>query len=210
MVLEDQSAQVSPQVKETEEEIGSATKKAGSKEEAAAYFIIGLFLACIVSMIAVFALMKSKEAKISNLEEQIQNEVTGPLKELESEEKEVASVLGQIETLTSALTERVKYASLINDLKSNLYKKSLWGQFSFQKDTAAITGTVDSFEDLAKTVSVYKKMKGAQDVQLTGVSVNAETKKIDYSLTIKLDMSLYKINGAKPQATATASAQTNL
>jgi len=210
MVLEGQHLGVSAKVQETEEEIGGATKGAGHKEEAVAYFIIGLFLACIVSMIAVFALIKSKEAKVSNLEEQIQSEVTSPLKDLEKEEKEVASVLGQIETLTKALTERVKYASLINDLKSNLYKKALWSQLSFQKDTATISGSVDTFEDLAKTVSVYKKMKGVGEVQLTSASVNTETKRIDYGLTIKLDMSSYKINGARPKASATVSAQANL
>ena len=175
-------------VEQAEESIERTTS---SREEIGAFVIFGLLVSVIISTIIIFGLQKSKEAKISGLSEQIQSEVKSQLTTLAKEQKEITTVLNQLDALSLALTSRVKHSLLFADLKSHQLKKSQWSQVSVEGKTVSITGSADDFEGVAKAVAALRDMKAAESVKLTSAGLNEETKKVDFSLTVTLDIDQY-------------------
>lgn len=180
-----------------EEETGNRT------EDAVAFFIFGIFAAVIISVLIIFAFQKQKEMKVASLDSQIKSDVTDQLETLTAEKKQMETVLGQLDALITALDSRIKHSTLITDLKANQFKRSLWSSLSVGKSEITINGSADSLEDVAKAVAALRKVKALQDVELTGSTVNADTQKVDFTVTSKVDKKLYKyITAATPTPTS--------
>lgn len=172
-----------------------------------AYFVVGLFCAVLVLIIVVYGLERSKNNAIAALDESIKIEVTDPLSAMAKERKQNDDVIRQLATLTTALSGRVKYSQLMTDMSSGLYKKSMWTTFSLQDNVITISGVADSFDDAAKTVAAYRKLKTVKEIDLKSVNLNSEIGKVDFSYTITFDNKNYTyINPSQAQATQTPTA----
>lgn len=169
------------------------------------YFVIGLFCAVIVLIIVVFGLQKSKQVKLASIDTAIASDVTEPLKSLEKEKQQSDIVAKQLEVLTTALSSRVKYSQLMSDLTANQYKKSKWTSFAFQSTAISLSGSADSFDDVAKTVAAFRVMKAVQDISLKSVSLNQDSKKVDFTLEITVNKTLYNYLPKTQAATGTES-----
>jgi hypothetical protein len=80
----------------------------------------------------------------------------------------------------------------MGDMRSSQYKNSLWNAFTYQGDKVAIQGSVNSYEDVGRAVSAFRVMKAIKDVSLVSVNQNEETSKVDFSVELFIDNSLYK------------------
>ena len=166
------------------------------------YFVIGLFIAVFVSLIVVLGLEKAKANKLEALEKEINNEVTIPLNSLAKEKKQIDLVSKQLEVLSTALSGRIKYSQILDDLRNGQYKQSLWTSFTIQQDKISIQGSASDFESVGKTVAAFRQIKSVKDVSLKSVTVNNETNAVDFSVTIQFNPSLYKY---LPQTQASSS-----
>lgn len=178
----------------------AAEEEKESSEEIAAYFIFGVLLAIVISFAVILGLQKAKDSKIATLNQEIEEQVTAPLKSLQKEQKQIEDIKKQLDTLTLALGSREKCYQIFNDVALNLYKKTRLSDLQVKKDEITIKGTTDNLDDATKTIIALKKMKSAKDVELTSVSLNADTEKVDYTATIKIDLSLYKESAQKSSA----------
>lgn len=189
-------------VEQAEESIERATSSRG---ETAAFVIFGLLLAVVVGTVIIFGLQKSKEAKISSLSGQIQSEVRDQLATLSKEQKEITTVLGQLDALSTALSSRVKQSLLFNDLKAHQLKKSRWSQVSIENKVVTITGSADDFGSVAKAVAALRGMKAVESIKLASANLNQDTQKVEYSLSITLNTKQYEYAPANAKPTASAS-----
>lgn len=155
------------------------------------YFVIGLFCAVIVLIILVLGLSRAKESKAAALDVSIEEEVTAPLKSLAKEKKTNDLVMSQLGVLSDAVSARIKYSQLMNDLSANQYKKSQWNSFTLQQDKISIQGAADSFEDAAKAVVAFRQMAAVSNVSLKAVNLNDESGKVDFTLDITYDNKSY-------------------
>jgi Tfp pilus assembly protein PilN len=190
------------------EDIAGATGE--SSQEKIAFFIIGLALAVVACSIYVFGSQKYKNSQISSLDQQINDEVTTPLKNLSEEKAQADLVLSQIDALTTSLSKRIKYDQILKDFRDNQYKSARWTSFGFNDNGKKITisGVAGNFDDVAKTVAAIKGMKAVQDVKLVSVSINADSKEVNFTIDAEVDFSPYKLlsaNKSEAQSAATPS-----
>ena len=177
-----------------------------NKEQVLSYFIIGVFAAVIILCVIFLGMQKARVNKLATLDTQINQEVSVPLKAMDSEVKQNETVLKQLNILSTMLSGREKYSTLLGDLKNNLFKKTLWDTFSVQKDTIALSGRVDKFEDVAKVTAGLKGVKAVKDIKLRSAALDKESGKVNYSLSITYDSALYKTSGASASGGAVATA----
>lgn len=195
------------------EDITGATGE--SSQEKVAFFLIGLSLAVVACSIYVFGSQKYKNSQISSLDQQINDEVTTPLKNLSKEKAQADLVLSQIDALTTSLSQRIKYDQILKDFRDNQYKNARWTSFGFNDNDKKITisGGAGNFDDVAKTVAAFKGMKAVQDVKLVSVGINADSKEVNFTIDIGVDFSSYKVLSSRgsgtgqPTATPGSSAQ---
>jgi hypothetical protein len=175
------------------EDITGATGE--SSQEKVAFFIIGLALAVVACSIYVFGSIKYKNSQISSLDQQINDEVTTPLKNLSEEKAQADLVLSQIDALTTSLSKRIKYDQILKDFRDNQYKNARWTSFGFSNDDKKITisGSAGNFDDVAKTVAAVKGMKAVQDVKLVSVSINTDSKEVNFTVDAEVDFSPYEV-----------------
>jgi len=163
-----------------------------NKEQVLSYFIIGVFVAVLFLCVVFLGMQKTRLNKLVTLDTQINQEVTIPLKAMDNEVKQNETVLKQLNILTMMLSGREKYSTLIGDLRNNLFKKTLWDNLSVQKNTIAISGKVDKFEDIAEVTAGLKNVKAVKEIKLRSATLDKESGKINYSLSIAYDETLYK------------------
>lgn len=178
-----------------------------STSEGFSYFIIGLFFAVFILIIVIFGMEKAKTNKSASLEEVYQSDVTAPLESLSKEQSESDTAVRQLEVLTTALGGRIKYSQLMNDLTASQFKKSLWKSFTLRENTISIQGISDNFDDAARSVAAFRSMKAVKDVSLKAVNVDENTQKVDFTIQITFDSSLYKY---LPQTTPSATPEVKL
>jgi len=163
------------------------------------YFVIGIFAGVLVALILMMAWQKSKEYKISALDQTVAD-TDKNLKALDDQESQSIGLLKQLDIFSVALSGRYNHSTILNDLRANQYKKSKWTSLSFSKDGVVVSAQTDSFEDVAKSVSALKNMKAVKEVNLTSAGLNSETKKIDFEMTVLIDLSAYKTQVPKQGA----------
>jgi Tfp pilus assembly protein PilN len=169
-------------------------------------FIIGLSLAVVIGAIFIFANMKAKDAQIESLNATIERDVTTPLASLTKESAQIDTVKQQLAVLTDSLKSKYEYSKFIEDLSAKQYKKSRWTSINIVAGSATITGEVDYFEDLAKAISALKTSAYVEDVNLTQASVNEDTGKIEFGVTMVVKENLLL---AKQTAQSTNNLTTN-
>lgn len=160
------------------------------------YFVIGIFAGVLVALVLMMAWQKSKEYKISALDQTV-TDTDKNLKSLDDQESQSIGLLKQLDIFSVALSGRYSQSTILNDLRSNQYKKSKWTSLSFSKDGVVVSAQADSFEDVAKSVSALKNMKAVKEVNLTSAGLNSQTKKIDFEMTVLVDLSSYKTQAPK-------------
>lgn len=202
------------EVIEAQEDI--VESKRNEREQAAAYAVMGLFFGVLIATLSLLFLDKQKQSTISSLDQQIQQEVTTPLASLAKDEQKVETVTKQLASLNSALSSRLKFATILDDLRKRAYGKSAWTALSYKDNEFAISGYTDNFEELNKAVVAVKSAPSVKETKLTNATINEETKKVEFSLTVIVDNALYKVNATKAAALTTsatagtaASAQTS-
>lgn len=166
-------------------------------DEAVSYFIIGLSLAVIASIIFLLTYTSSKKSQIETYDEQIKNEVTTPLKTLEKEEGELSNISSQIDLLAASLSKRTKYSAILSDLAANQYKKSRWTGFNIKDGNLIIKGQADNFIDVAKSITAMKRLNSIKSIKLTNVNLDQDSKKIDFTVEAKADLKSYAFLPAK-------------
>lgn len=170
------------------------------RDEVLSYFVIGVFIGVVVLSISFLAIEKARKYKISSLSRQIQQEVDVPMQSLAKEKVLNDEVVKQLDVLTSVLTGRVKYSKLFDDLKSKQLKKSLWTNFTLQKDNIVITAKADNYADVAKSIAAIRQVKAVKDVKLSSATYDKESNKVNFTANISYDASLYKASLAATQA----------
>lgn len=170
------------------------------RDELLSYFVLGVFVALMAFCVIMMGMQRTKQNKLIALDNQIEEDVTAPLKSLENEQIESATILKQLTALNIALSDRTKFSQLLSDLKSNQYKKSLWSDFNIQDGTISISGKVDSYQDVAKAVAAMRNIKAVTDVKLSSAVYDRDSSKVTFMVTVSYDPSLYK---AAAQATST-------
>jgi len=187
-------------------EVDQSAQK-GSEASLLTYFLIGLSAAVIISAIYLLAAYKTKQMKIATLVQQIEEEVTVPLKNLASDKKQSDIVLKQLETLTTALSGKIRYSKMLGDLTAKQYKKSRWSSFTYQGDTISIAGQADNYEGAAKAVMAMRLPKAVQDVKISSATGDEKEKKVNFSVSLKVNPDLYRaaaLEAKTPVGTATA------
>lgn len=162
------------------------------------YFVIGIFAGVLVAIILMMAWQKSKEYKISAQNQTI-SDLDKNLQSVEGQQNQGVGLLKQLDIFSLVLNGRYKQSTLLDDLRKNQYKKSKWTNLSFQKSSVIISAQADSFEDVAKSVTALKSLKAVKDVTLTSAGINSDTKKVEFEMTVLVDMSAYKMQSAKAQ-----------
>jgi len=163
------------------------------REETIAYFIVGIFIAVLIAVLFSIFFLKQKEAKLTSLDEEINQSVTQPLQSYGGTLIKVVTILAQLDALNAALNSRIKYSSILTDLANLEFKKSRWTSVALQKDdTMVISGSADSFEDVAKAVIALRSLKAATDTKLSSANVNAESGKIDFVVNLKINKTMYR------------------
>ncbi len=163
-----------------------------STTEGFSYFLVGLFFAVFIIIIVIFGMEKLKTNKLASLEEVYKSDVTAPLEAMSKEQAESDTAVKQLEVLTMALGGRIKYSQLMNDMTAGQYKKSLWSAFTLRKDTISIQATADTFDDAARSVAAFRSLEAVEDASLKAVKVDENTKKVNFTIQITFDPSLYK------------------
>lgn len=171
---------------------GIASSYGVSKDDIIAYFIIGISLAIVVSVIPVLVISKTKQSKIAALDTEYQDTVTTQLATLKKEQASQAAVAAQIDALTSVLASRMKNSALIEDLGKNTLKRAKWTAVTLNGDSVSLNMTVDNFEDMAKAVAAYRNVSSVSSVKLTSASSNEGSGKVDFAVELKVDLSAYK------------------
>ncbi len=160
------------------------------------YFVIGIFAGVLIAIVFMMAWQKSKEVKLS-AQNQTLADLDKNLKTLENEHSQSIGLLKQLDIFSLVLAGRYKQSSILDDLRKNQYKKSKWTNLSFSKSSIVVGAQADNFEDVAKSVAAFKNMKAVKDVTLTAASINSDTKKVEFEMTLMVDLDLYKIKSAK-------------
>jgi len=173
-----------------------------SREDVLSYFIIGVFVSIIVLSVVFVGLQKTRQNKLATLDTQISQEVTAPLKAMEKEKLQNDTVLKQLSALSSSLSVREKYSVLLGDIKSNLYKKTYWDNFSVQKDSIVVSGKVDGFQDVAKVTAGLRNIKSVTDIKLNSAILDKDSGKVNYSINIVYDSAAYQAAAKSPSATS--------
>lgn len=186
-------------------EVDQSAQK-GSEASLLTYFLIGLSSAVIITSIYLLAAYKTKQMKVATLDQQIEEEVTVPLKNLSSDKKQSDVVLKQLETLTTALSSKVRYSKMMGDLTAKQYKKSRWATFTYQGGTISISGQADNYADAAKAVMAMRLPKAVQDVKISSATGDDKDKKINFSVSLKINPDLYRAAALEAKSTATGTA----
>lgn len=194
------------EVIETQEDI--VESKRNEREQAASYAVMGLFFGVLIATLSLLFLDKQKQSTISTLDQQIQQEVTAPLASLAKDEQKVGTVTKQLTSLNNALSSRLKFATILDDLRKRAYGKSAWTALSYKDNEFSISGYTDNFEELNKAVTAVKSAPSVKETKLTNASINEETKKVEFSLTVIVDNALYKANATKAAALTSATSGT--
>lgn len=171
---------------------GIASSYGVSKDDIVAYFIVGISLAIIVSIIPILIISKTKQSKIAALDTQYQDTVTTQLATLKKEQISQAAVSKQIDALTTALASRMKNSALIEDLSRNTLKKAKWTAMTLNGDSVSLNLTTDNFEDMAKSVAAYRGMDAVSSVKLSSANSNEASGKVDFAVELMVDLSAYK------------------
>lgn len=166
-------------------------EKGRDNEARLSYFVIGILAGVLVAIVLMMAWQKSKEYKISALDQTILD-TDKDLKSLGDQESQSVGLLKQLGIFSVALSGKYKYSSFLNDLRSYQYKKSKWTNLSFSKDAVVIGAQADSFEDVAKSVAALKNMKAIKEINLSSASLDPQTNKIDFEMTVVIDLTSYK------------------
>ena len=178
-------------------EIEQSALDGDNSENSATYFIFGVALAVICSIIPILILHKTKEATVFSLNQQIQEEVTTPLQTLTAEQKTQQNIVAEIEALTAALNSKVQNSKIIELLSSNQLKNSQWVSFSqVSEGKITISEVVSSFDDIPKVFAAYRKATGVENVTLSNADVG-EDGKITFSANLTVDPGLFKIAPVK-------------
>lgn len=168
-----------------------ASSYSTSREDVVAYFIFGIALAAIVSIVPVLVISKTKESKIASLEQQYKQEVTDQLESLKKEQKDQVLMARQIDALSVALQSRIKNSQLLEAFGRNTLKKTKWTALTLSDSSVSMSLVADNFDDVAKTVSAYRGMESVKSVRLTSAASNEESGKIDFAVDVTVDMSQY-------------------
>jgi Tfp pilus assembly protein PilN len=179
------------------------------RDEVLSYFIIGVFVGVVVLAVSFLTIEKTRQSKISSLSQQMQQEVDVPMQSLATEKVQNDEIIKQLSTLTSVLAGRVDYSKLFDDLRGGQYKKSLWTNFALQKDSITITAKADNYADVAKAVAALRQLKAVKDVSLSSASLDKESGKINFTVNISYNPSLYKASArASTSPTSLSATQT--
>ena len=181
------------------------TETEDTKETSVAFVLIGLAIAVVVAVVVLFAFNSSKNNQLSALDQQIQNDVTVPLKNLAGEKKQTDSILDQISVLTTVLNKKLTLSQMLIDLSNNQYKLSRWSSLSYSQDKVTITAVADNFEDVLKTYNALKATKSVKSAKLVSTNINENTKKIEFTMEFSVNTDLYKV---VPKTAATATTTT--
>lgn len=177
------------EMNEAKKEVSSSVLS--TKDEIVAFFIFGIAIAAVVCVIPILAISRTKEAKIASLDQRYQQEVAAQIESLEKEQKDRASVISQIDALSSALSSRTKNSQIFEALNKYTFKKSKWTDFSLDGGQVSLTLVTDSFDDAARAVATFRQMDSVEKVKLTGSSADEETKKIESNIEISMDITSF-------------------
>lgn len=178
-----------------------ASSYSTSKEDVVAYFIFGIALAAIVAIVPILIISKTKESKIASLEEQYKQDVTDQLSALKKEQKDQVLMAKQIDALSAALDSRIKNSQLLEAFGKNTLKKTKWTALTLDDGSLSLSLTADNFDDVAKAVSAYRNMDSVKSVKLNSATNNEASGKIDFAVSVSVDMSQYTVK-AKPMTAA--------
>lgn len=186
-------------------EVGDASKEIASsyqtsKEDIVAYFVLGVSIAAIVSILPILIISRTKQSKIASLDTQYQENVATQLVSLKQEKADQEAISKQISALTSALSSRTENSLFLAALSKNTFKRSKWTAMTMSDDTVSLSISADSYDDMAKTVSAYRAMDSVKSVKLTSAGRNDSSGKIDFSLELSFDKSLYVIKQSSAAA----------
>lgn len=171
-------------------------------EVGVSYLIVGVSIAILLGGILTFGSVKSKQSTVDSLMVSIENDVTAPLAALEKEQKQIATIKNQLDSLKTALDSREQFGKLLSTISSNILKKSSLTSLAVQDEDITMSGSANSYADVSKVVAAYRQVDVVTDVKLSSASLNAETDKIDFSLTIKVDRSKFRIKAQTSSASA--------
>ncbi len=184
------------------DDIEDTSRSEGTK--VATFVVFGFCAAVLVAVVIAFSAQKSKESAIESLDLSIQNEVTSQLNSLKTEQKQIATIQKQLGTLKTALDSRESFGKILGDFSGNTFKSARIKTLSIQQEEISLTGETDNYSDLAKVVSGYRKIASIEDVKLQSASFNQDSKKVEFSIALKIDRSKYILKKASASATATA------
>jgi Tfp pilus assembly protein PilN len=188
-------------------ELSSSKINVRGQSRSIGYFLFGASITAIVVSLLVMGMKSQKAAAIGQLQREYDSEIQTRLSDkiFQDQEKKVKEIGGQVTVLKSALADRVMFSKFFTELEKVTYKKARFTNIAASKENVVtLTGTVADFVDLSKTILALKTSTVFQEVDLTSVEVDKEKNTINFSVQIKLDPSLLKIEGVKSQATETA------
>lgn len=175
---------------------------AESPETGISYLIVGVSLAVLVGAILTFASVKSKQSTIDSLIVSIENDVTAPLATLSQEQKQVATIKNQLSSLKTALNSREQFGKVLATISNNLLKNSMLTSAVVQEENVTMSGSADNYSDVTKLVAAYRQVTAVEEVQLSSATLNEESDKVDFSLSLKIDRSKFKMNSTKTSASS--------
>jgi len=173
-------------------------------ESGVALLVIGVSLAVMIGSLITFGSLKSKQSAIDSLDLSIKNDVTAPLAALEKEQEQIATIKSQLGSLKTALNSREEFGKILSDISSNQIKKSQLTTLSIQENDVALSGSVDNYSDLSKLVAAYRNLSTISEVKLSSATTSDESKKIEFSMSMKIDRSKYKVKGATKETASTS------
>jgi Tfp pilus assembly protein PilN len=77
-----------------------------------------------------------------------------------------------------------------------------------QEENITMSGSAGNYGDVTKMVAAYRQVEAVDDVQLSSATLNEESDRVDFALSLKIDRSKFKINATKSSASSGASANT--
>ncbi|MFH1855169.1 MAG: hypothetical protein ABH810_02050 [bacterium] len=186
-MYEDEQNRVISSVKESVEE-------AGQKSEFSAYFfIIGVSLAIFAGLVLGMANLKSKQNELETYKQKIQNDVNVPLSKYSGSSSQVKYLSSQISFLKIALSKKIDFASLLNELVKNQYQRAKWTNFSLSSSEVTIEMKADNFDEMNQSIKALGLAKGVKQAQLSEVSVNPDDGSVSYTAKLQVDYNLYKL-----------------
>lgn len=196
MVLEDDKQNLLSTVSDDIDQI-SKTPEVG-----VSYLIVGVSIAILLGAILTFGSIKSKQSTVDSLIVSVENDVTAPLASLAKEQSQIVTIKSQLDSLKTALDSREQFGKLLSTVSSNILKKSYLTSLAVQDEDITMAGSADSYADVSKVVAAYRQVDVVTDVMLSSASLNDETNKIDFSLTVKVDRSKFRIKAQASSASA--------